>query len=60
MSDRIEPISKIKRVSRVKKLKLKLHKRKTLKGMYFDELLSKTSNKKETDSKEQHVVDKLC
>lgn len=42
MSDKIKPISRIKKVSKVK---LRLHKHKTMTGLYFNEMLSRSYDK---------------
>ena len=71
MNDKIKPISRIKRV---RKIKIKLNKRRTVKGMYFNEMLSTIYKKNNFDNKgkenknkleqhddfEKHFIDKLC
>jgi hypothetical protein len=70
MADRIKPVSK---VGKVRKVKLKLHKHRTMKGLYFNEMYSKIYGKNdmkqfETKSKpkendnnsEKHIIDILC
>ncbi len=71
MNDKIKPISKIRRV---RKVKIKMNKRRTLKGMYFNEMLSTIYKKNNLDNKEKegknkleeyddfekHFIDKLC
>jgi hypothetical protein len=70
MDDKIKPISRVKKVSKVRKVKLRLYKRKTMKGLYFNEMLSRANDKKvqhETAIKEEthnggenHLIDTLC
>jgi hypothetical protein len=71
MSDKIKPISRIKKVSKVK---LRLHKHKTMTGLYFNEMLSRSYDKKyvnklgekslteteENNDSGNYIIDKLC
>lgn len=70
MNDKIKPIFKVKKISRVRKIKLRLYKHRTMKGLYFNEILSRQSNKNpqsQTITKEEtyndgenHTIDTLC
>lgn len=70
MADRIKPVSK---VGKVRKAKLKLHRHRTMKGLYFNEMYSRIHGKndmKEFEKKnkteeinnnsEKHIIDILC
>lgn len=74
MVDKIKPISKVKKAYRVRRIELRMHKHKTIKGLYYNEILSrahegKVSNKTvgnkvdETNESssygEKHIIDIL-
>ncbi len=76
MSDKIKPVSRVGKVTKLRKIKLRLFNRKTMNGSNFKELLStaydkkthnetikeesKTEEKKINDEEENHFIDTLC
>jgi hypothetical protein len=70
MADRIKPVSK---VGKVRKTKLKLHRHRTIKGLYFNDMYSRIYDKNDMkkfekknkteendNNSEKHIIDMLC
>ncbi len=75
MVDEIKPISKIKKISRIRRVKLSLHKNRTMKGLYYNEMFKRAYDEKvkskivqtkttETDesstNSKEHIIDTFC